>query len=241
VTNDWRDVLHDDKLRAHRAWVVGGCRGEGRFVARRAQLVDAKTYGLMLSRAIFDECDLTGALIEYSNLEFVEITDCIANAGSFYNSRLMNASLQRTRFERTNLRACWFTDAKVVDCTFDSADLDMSNFVGASVVTSSFRDARLADTQIDRASFEHCDLRGAKLSDQVYGSQFVDCDFRRANLDRLKIKDTRFIRCKLAGVSGRPIIEGPFEIVDGDFASDEPFEGPRSTDELRKLWEVRSV
>ena len=88
------------------------------------------------------------------------------------------------------------------------------------------REAVLADATLTNTKLIECDLRGCDLRrvDHVldlgtaYDAQFVGCDLRGAKLDGRRLRGTKLIRCRFNGVVGKPVIEGPIEIVDPDMS-----------------------
>ena len=237
----WRDVLSADAMRAHARWLYRKREGEGRLVLRDERLGEARQSGATFDYASLEGCVFDGAEIVYSRFDHAELTKCIITKAILFGSPFRSARLNGCQFDGSDLRACWFTEASIADCSFLVVDLDRANFVRAQVDRSSFNGARLTATQIDFARFSHCDFRRAHLHDTVFGTVFEDCDFRGADLDRLRLKDTRFVRCRFARVIGTPIIEGAYEIVDPSFEDDAPFEGPHSADELRRAWGEKSA
>lgn len=237
----WRDVLHDDVMRAHEKWLYRGRIGDGRLILIGQQLGESAVSGMTWEYAVLDSCDFTGARIVYSGLAHSEISNCVFTGATVNSTRFVEARVRETRFDGADLRGCWFGDSTISKCTFDGSNLDRANFVRATVAESTFRDAVLADTQLDHGRFSRCDLRSARLGDTAIHAGFVDCDLRGANLDGLRLKDTRFTRCRLAGITGTPRIEGSYELIDPDFATEDslPEGSPRSADELRRHWERR--
>ena len=68
--------------------------------------------------------------------------------------------------------------------------------------------------------FLHGALQGARFkSSNLTGAGFVDCDLRGANLDDALFSHTIFNACAMAGVTGRPRVEGLY-IVGGADLSD---------------------
>jgi uncharacterized protein YjbI with pentapeptide repeats len=235
----WREVLSDDVMRAHRRWLYRGREGDGRLVLEGERLGQATKSGQLWEQALIDSCDFSGARIVYSKFDGIEISDTTFADGSLYNTSFLDAIVEATRFDRADLRLCWYTDTVITDSSFDRSDMRGANFVRAAVTRCSFKEAHLQETQLDCGVFRSCDFRDAALGDLAHGTVFEDCDFRRAGFEGLQLKDTTFTRCRFAGVSGKPTIEGSFEIVDPDFATDEAqVDGsPRSVDELRRQWE----
>jgi uncharacterized protein YjbI with pentapeptide repeats len=90
----------------------------------------------------------------------------------------------------------------------------------------SFRGAGLLDAQLDKTHFVGCDFRDADLREgEAHETHFEDCDFRGARLDGRKLKGTKFTRCKLEGITGKPKIEGPYQV-----------DSPELAAELQRLW-----
>ncbi len=232
----WREVLHEDVMRAHEKWLYRNRVGEGRLLLAHEVLREARVSGMTFDYAKIEACDFDGAMIVYAHFNYCEVLDCTFIKSTLKSSRFLHALLQRVKFDQSDLRNCWYADARVVECTFDATDLSEGNLVRASVADCSFRSA-LLDTQMDLGTFERCDFRGARLSYKAYGSKFVECDLRGANVEGLRLKDTVFTRCKFSGVIGKPTIEGPLELNEADFSSDEaPASGTSSAEQLRALW-----
>lgn len=234
----WREVLHENIFHAHQAWLYRGRTGVGQIVLRDEELGETQTNGANFRYAILERCDFDGARMMYSSFDNSEIRDCKFRRASLYNSRFLDAKLQAALFDDSDLRSCWFAGATLTACTFDESDITGGNFVRSAVDRSSFRGA-LLDTQLDHGEFEGCDFRNARLRGKSFGTQLVDCDLRGADLEGLRLKDTQFLRCRMAGIVGKPIVEGAFEIIEADFSSDTPVtDGPTSSAELREHWTV---
>jgi uncharacterized protein YjbI with pentapeptide repeats len=235
----WREVLHDDAMRAHEKWLYRGRIGDGRLVLRGEELAKAEQSGASWEYASIDSCDFAGARIVYSRLKHSEISNSVFTGATLYSCRFLEATLSNCKFDRADLRSCWYGGATIADCVFDESDMRGGEVIRANVARTSFRQTHLEETQLDAGMFTGCDFRAASLGDIAHGTVFEDCDFRRASFEGLQLKDTTFTRCRFAGVSGKPTIEGSFEIVDADFATDEAqVDGsPRSLDELSRQWE----
>jgi uncharacterized protein YjbI with pentapeptide repeats len=83
-------------------------------------------------------------------------------------------------------------------CCFDGADLTDASWVGARFTDCSFIDARLR-----RQDGRAWDPRGSARD-----ATFIGCDLRGADVDGLRLANTRFERCDISALRGRPTIEG---------------------------------
>ncbi|MBL0214087.1 MAG: pentapeptide repeat-containing protein [Myxococcales bacterium] len=140
--------------------------------------------------------------------------------------------LRGARFERVDFSGAGIDlldDIELVDCTFDSAWLQISTwkrakiedcrFRGATILHSSFADAQIEGGDwlgawLDwsgwtRARVSNVSFIAASFVDSHFDdATFVDCDFSRADLSRLELGadsarcvGTRFVRCTFRGAN----------------------------------------
>jgi uncharacterized protein YjbI with pentapeptide repeats len=108
-------------------------------------------------------------------------------------------------------------DAMVTNCRFDRSRLPGAGGVKTFFSGCSFLDASREGAEIQRTVFDECEMRGVDLAGALTrGTRFSACDLRGARLDGLSLNTTHFDSCALAGVSGRPVLAGPFSVYDCD-------------------------
>jgi uncharacterized protein YjbI with pentapeptide repeats len=212
--------------REHIAWLARGRTGGGRLELDNADFQAADLHGLRFAGARLDSPRLTGASLAGADLAGTEIT-----AADMVKVVLVYAGCKGARWRRCDLRGAnadlaTFAGADLQACNLAGAALGRVSFVGAGVAGCTFDQALLVDAALDDARFTGCSFRDAEIT-RVEGKEFdprgaarrvlfVDCDLRGANLAQLRIADTRFERCKLDGVRGRPSVEGSVVLVDCD-------------------------
>jgi len=212
--------------REHLEWLARGRTGAGRIDLARPDFLHADLHGLRFPGARFATPRFSGASLAASDLRGTEITDgemprvvlvytgadgarwtnCDLSAASADLASFAAAKLSGCKLPGAALRRVSFAGAVLDHCVFDGAVLTDANFEGTHVTSSSFRDADLS--RVDGGEF---DPRGSARR-----AVFTDCDLRGANLDRLRLAETRFERCKLGGAMGRPTIRGEVSFVDCD-------------------------
>ncbi|MBC7774513.1 MAG: toll/interleukin-1 receptor domain-containing protein [Phycisphaerae bacterium] len=120
-----------------------------------------------------DQLDFTGATLNNIDLE-----------GAF---------LEKSNFEKTDLRGANLIEAKINESVFIEAYLRDANLSNAHLYKSDFTEADLTEAILYEA-----DIRLANLSDSILTrTSFVNSDLSGANLYRAKIRDANFENCKL--------------------------------------------
>lgn len=139
-----------------------------------------------LIRASFLDCDFESTDFRNSNLEKIEMGDCILNGANLNKTILKGAKI--------NISMCRET-------CFDEADISEGEVIGSSFSNSSFKNANLSRINAQQASFSNADLTGAILTE----GGFEETDFRNAILDGVVWIGAR--------IDGAMFDEGVMEIV----------------------------
>ncbi|MBI5512885.1 MAG: pentapeptide repeat-containing protein [Deltaproteobacteria bacterium] len=222
-----------DRLqREHLAWLARGRIGPGRIELTHPDFLGADLHGLRfpgarlvgprltgaslagadLSDTEITQGELTRAVLVYAGARRARWTDCDLTAASGDLSTFAGGTLTRCDWTAASLRRVSWAEAVVEGCTFDRADLTDVTWDGARVSGCSLRDATLA-----RVEGRDFDPRGSAAR-----TVFRECDLRGADLDRLRLSATRFERCQVGGVRGRPSLLGDVRFVDCDRGTDVP-------------------
>ena len=219
----WRVRMNIEHLREHGEWMRRGKTGTGRLVVEDLDLRVAELkYGYAGAR--FVRCDFRGQHFRHPWLDETEFVDCKLD-----DVVLSWVDLRRARIEHSSFR-----NANLVFGKLDAARIQGGSFWGANLQTTQwwsvrangvdFRRASFPMVDLDNAIFDNCDFGEAQLvrgDPRVDGGTaantlFIECDFTRADLSGLELRRTRFERCKLAQVIGKPNIREPIELVDND-------------------------
>lgn len=217
-----------EALDAHKRWLAAGRSGPGRLVLEGTGLGGMKLGSSKLGGARLVRVDLDGATLDFSNLAGAELVDCTAVGANFAHSVFDDAVLERCRFERAELGLCDLRDVRIDGGRFGKLSADRAVWNRAQVRGVDLRDALLGDSVLDGAVFEDCDLRGADLSRvtaalrelcSTLNATFRRCDLRGARIEGRRLDNTRFIDCKLAGITGVPVLEGTYLIENCDLSA----------------------
>lgn len=221
--------LDRDALRAHEAWVKRGQKGEGRLVlrnasARQLKIGAAELTGVRLVDADFVEADLAYAHLDDSELDNVELSGANLTSVS-----LRGATIKTGSFAAAAMALAKLEDAVVEGAGFEGADLDRSQWQTARVEGARFDDARFGNAALDGATFVRCSFVAADFGPTTaspaattMGALFEDCDLRETSWDGRDLSGAKFVKCRMAGVSGAPaslegvVIELPDLSEDGD-------------------------
>lgn len=118
------------------------------------------------------------------------------------------------RFNGLRLRAAYFGEGKVADCSFDECDFAESMFYRSTFRNCTFVDTSLTQVRMNNALFERCVFDAAVMSDaSVVGTKFVECTFVRTDLSgsafdvselvdvdlsHTRLSSARFVNCNIA-------------------------------------------
>ena len=79
-------------------------------------------------------------------------------------------------------------------------------------------------------------LGNSNVASTFFGTRFENCDFRGANLTGRRLKDTVFERCKFHDIQGKPVMEGPYRVIDPDFSVEGDRSDIREEGAIAALW-----
>lgn len=171
--------------------------------------------------ASFDDCAFTDAEFLRTQWRDAACTACDFTGARFAEMAPMMWRLARSDFARATFRQCAFMACELQQCGFVEATLTRCSFVNttfagatdftqAAFTASSFcGTTALEEARFVQASLKQCGLRGIALartdfSDAILGgSDFSDCVFRDARLDRLCAGESLFVRADFTGASLR--------------------------------------
>jgi fluoroquinolone resistance protein len=212
----------EQSVRAHRAWEARGMVGEGRMVLKNHNITDIRLpvmegfswEGVSISRArgklsgfikaelietTWSECALEGVTLDEASLIDTTFVSCNMQIAHFARSKALRCRFERCLMDRSLLEGCQWERVELVEC--EVYDL---NFRGASLKHCSFRGQHLCGTK----SFGHL----AKTA----GARFEDCDFRDTRWLGRDLSHATFVRCQLAGATGRPVAHEGLVLEDCD-------------------------
>ncbi len=238
----WRDVLSRDNQRAHVIWL--NTVREGPSPLRDIEdtdLAGVRFSGGDLRFVTFRNCSFTDAGIEYSDVDNATFIDCWAETSSLSHARFYDVRIQACRFQRTDFRSDRFPGARISDSKLEHSAFGHGAFVDAVVSNTSFQGSGFPAAQIDRSRFANCDVRyaslgGVPIAGRSFDTHFENCDFRSADFTDRRFSGTTFLRCKFAGVNGRPVLEGPVTMVEPDFSEAGDGSDVRDPEVLLGMW-----
>ena len=238
---EWRKWLTAEALNRQWGWHEAGKQGPGRLVLEGKDLRGLSVAHLRGVRLV--RCDLTGARMPRL-LEDIELVGCTLDGAQLGSAALERAKIDDCRFVKADLSLVNMSDAQIRIADFTDAEFENSTWSRATVKNGRFSRARLVGAQLDDAAFSGCDFRAAKLTrnrpvfDELgtaYATRFEDCDLRDADVDGLRIRGTKLVRCAFAGVHGKPAIEGPYTVTDPDLSTDRDGSAAPA-DQIYALW-----
>jgi uncharacterized protein YjbI with pentapeptide repeats len=239
------DGIIGRRYKAHEAWYERGRAGPGRMVLSDENLQGARV--VSLAGVQFTRCDLSGAALGRSFMGDAELIECNFFDAPMNYSMWDRARLERCSFVEAGLGGADFTAATAEGCTWQRTYLERSLWVGASVNASSFDDAVADNVVFDDATLTGCTFRRTLMRRTVqspagnvgtcFGTRFTDCDFRGADVTRLRLANTTFTRCKFHGLLGKPVLEGPVIIEGSDFSPDADGSDLRTREEVLAQWQ----
>jgi len=226
---DGPSSLDGDVRKRHAQWLGRDKKGTGRLSALARDLSGQRARGSIIPGARFDRSTLDRVDLSYANVSDAELIDCSALAINLARAELERTVFERVRMAGADLRLAVMLAARLGDCDLSAAWLDRARLNGVVAEGVSFTGALVFDATLNQARFVDCDFQGADLSRvdmflelcTTFGTRFERCDFRGANFTGRRLKDTVFERCKLAGVVGKPAIEGPFTVTACDLSQAE--------------------
>lgn len=147
---------------------------------------------------------------EASQLRAFDLSGALLTGARIMNSeaheiRLNESCIQHMQVFDTPMANATFANARLDDCTFQSAELYGANFNSALLMHCGFSDPRMENASLNRASFERAllidvDLRAANL----HGASFKDAllvkvDLRDTNLVRADFEGATLVACDTTG------------------------------------------
>jgi len=206
-----RGAIDRASLMAHQNWVRAGFQGPGRldvvgYHGRELRLAAVQFERAYLERVMFDR-----AVLEAARMTDCELRDVSVREAFCASIQLVRAKIVRGTFERTVLALAVFDEATIEGTSFTLANLERSQWRGAVVTDARFERAFLGNSRLDGGTFRGCSFVNAdfhRLVDGIMatstGVRFEDCDLRGTRWDGHDLSGATFVRCKLAGIRGRP-------------------------------------
>src|SRR5262249_54359306 len=134
------------------------------------------------------QCRFRGADLSSSQLDRLQLTDCLIETSNLANVRTELGSLVRVRCTTSRMTGFVLSKGLVRDMEFADCRLDLSAW-------------RFTDFQATR--FVNCNLTKADFTEaNLAGAQFVGCDLTGAHFDNAKMEGTRFRDCVLVDIGG---------------------------------------
>lgn len=215
--------ISDAALAAHHAYVNNGAKGKGQLVLDGRQLV-RELYGAVdltfveIARSNLTAIDLAEARLERALLEQDVLTFANVRAANF-----VSAVIRGGVWTSVNASSAKFNDAELTGVDFSRSDFEGSLWYDARVSECRFDGVRFGSAVFDRASFQKCSFLDASFalftstpeptSDRA---QFTDCDLRNSDWSGRNLRGTTFLRCKLAGSTGKPASTDGLVLTDCD-------------------------
>jgi uncharacterized protein YjbI with pentapeptide repeats len=213
----------DESIRAHRAWKARGMVGDGRMTLKHLRIQDV---GLPhLDGVIWEDVSLLHVRGLTTIFERAELTQTIWVECSIENTHFEDARISLSKFERCAMQVSHFTNSIAVDCRLEACLMTRSNWRGAHWTLVTFVESDLTNATFDNAVFKSCSFRAHSLAATTSfgghlattaGSRFEDCDFRDTRWLGRDLSHATFVRCQLAGATGRPVAHEGLVLEDCD-------------------------
>jgi uncharacterized protein YjbI with pentapeptide repeats len=192
-----------------------------RYRGSHAHLTGRSLIAARLCDVVLDRSDLDGIQLEDAVMEDVSMQQA-----SLLNAVIRNARVVGGSFAGSAMNLCVFDGASLSETDLRSAQFDRSSWMGTKAIATMFDDARFGNANLDGGRFIGCTFRRADFRPRV--SQipaatraiFEDCDLRSTQWDGRDVAGAVFIRCRFAGVIGKPLGTRFVTIVDPDLSFD---------------------
>jgi uncharacterized protein YjbI with pentapeptide repeats len=214
-------------LRAHAEYAKRDRSGPGRLVLEGVQIHGGRYANTDLRGAGLVKCSLDKSDFTFSQLDHAELDACTAVGAAFANSGMRNASLTGCDFTSAGLQLVNLDDATIDGGVFRDMNCDRSMWLRTRVDRVDFRNAVFTDAVLEGVVFTDCDFRGADLGRvktvlqrmaSTLNTVFRRCDLRGAKIGGRRLDLTTFDTCKMHDIEGAPSIEGRYEIIDPDLS-----------------------
>ncbi|QUR66539.1 pentapeptide repeat-containing protein [Mycobacterium spongiae] len=129
---------------------------------------------LHTERAVFSECDFSGANLAESR----------HRGSAFRNCRFLRTTLWHSSFQQCSLLGSVFVECRLRPLEFDEVDFTLAVLGGNDLRGVDLSGCRLRETSLVEADLRKCSLRGADLTGaRTIGTRLDDADLRGASLD----------------------------------------------------------
>jgi hypothetical protein len=178
VPADLEDVPGEplaDGLEWHQVRVRGDFSGQvaGAVEVTESHVVGARLTGVEVERlritdTVFDDCDLSGAVLIDAALTRVEFHNCRTSGLVVPGARLLDVRFEECKLDDANFR---MTTSERVE--FDRAILRTADFYAAKLRSSRFWSCDLALAQFSKADLRGARLHGSDLADVLGAESFA--------------------------------------------------------------------
>lgn len=173
-------------------------------VAIRANFTGANLGGADLDRAVFDQSDMTHAILMRTRFNCCDFRDAQLQKTQILESQWTEADWSgaiatEVIFHKLDLKGSTFADAQLQRCTFLECDVAGVDFSGANLEAATFvtcnaegtrfctaqlpSAAFVSGTRVQRADFSNAMLKSTNLAEcDASGARFVQAQMRGANL-----------------------------------------------------------
>lgn len=107
-----------------------------------------------------------------------------ASGGDYTGRNFKISSWRKINFSGSQIQGASFSPiGRLIDCSFDDANMDFVNIYNSTVKRCSFKGASLRGIRAEYSSFKGCDFSDADLSDaRFWGSDLRGCSWKGANM-----------------------------------------------------------
>jgi uncharacterized protein YjbI with pentapeptide repeats len=212
----------EQSVRAHRAWEARGMVGEGRLVLKNQDIHDIRLPNI--GGFCWEGVSIKRARAKLFNFVKAELIDTTWSECSIVAVQFNEAELVNTRFEGCAMQFVSFARSRASHCKFERCAMDCARLENCQWEHVELMDCEVYDLTFRGALLKHCSFRGQQLGGTrkhghlatTAGSRFEDCDFRDTRWLGRDLSHATFVRCQLAGATGRPVAHEGLVLEDCD-------------------------
>ncbi len=142
------------------------------FIGREFR--DEDLSGLHTERAVFTECDFSGA----------NLSESVHHGSAFRNCRFVRTTLWHSIFRQCSMLGSIFEECRFRPVVCDEVDFTLAVLAGADLRGVNLSDCRLREASLVRTDLRKAVLRGADLTGaRTEGLRLESADLRGARID----------------------------------------------------------
>jgi uncharacterized protein YjbI with pentapeptide repeats len=232
-------ALDAPALFEHERWLRSDRWGPGRLEVVGYDAAGARLVAHDLTAARLVDVTLDGGVLDGATLVNAELIGVRANDAHLASVRFDDARLSRVSLLRGTLPHVHFDRAFIDASDLRETVLDRTTWPDAYVGTTAFDGSTFGDAVLDAATFSRCTFARADFRSRSAATTravFEDCDLRSTRWHGRDVAGATFVRCKLAGVQGRPGGLDAATFVETDLSPDGDGSDIAGPADVRAVW-----